>query len=397
MDRPGGDSTRALVRISAAAVLAYCSYALCRTPLLPLYAQSLGAGPSLIGLVVAASTLTGVVVKLPAGTLSDLVGRRPLLLAGALVFALMPFSYLAISSVGGLLLARLIHGHATAVFGPVASAKVSDLAPSDRRGAWLGAYATAQGAGQAIAPVMAGYLLAANGFDTVFVVAGLIGLAVPVVVASVPADGEVRGTNMRWSAFREGIAEVVRHRLLMVASMAHAAQFVLNGALVGFLPLYAVDVAGLSTEQVGWLFAAQTVATLAARPLVGRWSDAVGRRGVIVTGLLVCSGAVALIPLTRTGWSLTLCVLVYSIGVATTSAATSAFVTDVSRRARYGAAHGVFGTIYDIGDALGPIAAGLVVAAAGYSPMFRLAAVVGAAAALSFAIASRGGVTTQRV
>lgn len=385
----GRDPARALVRMSVAAVLAYCSYALCRTPLLPLYAQSLGAGPSLIGLVVAASTLTGVAVKLPAGTLSDVVGRRPLLLAGALVFALMPFSYLAVSTVGGLLLARLVHGHATAVFGPVASAAVSDLAPRERRGAWLGAYATAQGTGQAVAPVLAGYLLAANGFDTVFVVAGLIGLVVPVVVASVPKGDQARNTRVRWSAFRDGIAEVVRHRLLLVTSLAQAAQFVLNGALVGFLPLYAVDVGGLSTGQVGWLFAAQTVTTLATRPLVGRWSDGAGRRGVIVTGLIVCSGTVALLPLMTTGWSLALCLVIYAMGVATTSAATSAFVTDVSQRARYGAAHGVFGTIYDIGDALGPIAAGLVVASAGYSTMFRLAAAVGGVAALGFAVSSR--------
>jgi DHA1 family multidrug resistance protein-like MFS transporter len=377
------------VRMSVAAVLAYCSYALCRTPLLPLYAQSLGAGPSLIGLVVAASTLTGVAVKLPAGTLSDVVGRRPLLLAGALVFALMPFSYLAVSTVGGLLLARLVHGHATAVFGPVASAAVSDLAPRERRGAWLGAYATAQGTGQAVAPVLAGYLLAANGFDIVFVVAGLIGLAVPVVVAGVPKDDQSRSTRVGWSAFRDGIAEVVRHRLLLVTSLAQAAQFVLNGALVGFLPLYAVDVGRLSTGQVGWLFAAQTVTTLATRPLVGRWSDGAGRRGVIITGLIVCSGTVALLPLMTTGWSLAMCLVIYAMGVATTSAATSAFVTDVSHRARYGAAHGVFGTIYDIGDALGPIAAGLVVASAGYATMFRLAAAVGGVAALGFAVSSR--------
>ena len=54
----------------------------------------LAPSPPLIGFVVGASTLTGIVVKLPAGALSDVLGRRPLLVAGALVFALMPFTYL---------------------------------------------------------------------------------------------------------------------------------------------------------------------------------------------------------------------------------------------------------------------------------------------------------------
>ena len=59
----------ALVRLATASFLAYTSYALCRTPLLPLFARALGAGPSLIGLVMGASTLTGVFVKLWAGAL----------------------------------------------------------------------------------------------------------------------------------------------------------------------------------------------------------------------------------------------------------------------------------------------------------------------------------------
>jgi hypothetical protein len=56
-----------LVRLCAAGSLAYCSYAMCRSPLLPLFARELGADAPLIGLIVGASTLTGVVIKLPAG------------------------------------------------------------------------------------------------------------------------------------------------------------------------------------------------------------------------------------------------------------------------------------------------------------------------------------------
>jgi MFS family permease len=88
----------ALIRLCAAAFAAYCSYAICRVPLLPMFARELGAGPALVGFVMGASTLTGVFVKLPAGALSDLFGRRRLLLAGALVFASMPFTYLAVST-----------------------------------------------------------------------------------------------------------------------------------------------------------------------------------------------------------------------------------------------------------------------------------------------------------
>src|SRR5918994_6903183 len=101
---------RELVRLCAAGSLAYCSYAMCRSPLLPLFARELGADARLIGLVVGASTLTGIVIKPPAGAWSDVLGRRALLVSGAIVFAVMPFTYLAVTGLGLLFALRIGHG-----------------------------------------------------------------------------------------------------------------------------------------------------------------------------------------------------------------------------------------------------------------------------------------------
>jgi MFS family permease len=383
----------ALMRLCAAGFIAYCSYAICRTPLLPLFARELGAGPALIGFVVGASTLTGIVLKLPAGALSDVFGRRRLLLAGALVFATLPFTYLLASTLTVLVLLRFVHGAATAIFGPVASASLSDIAPPAKRGAWLSTYSTAQGAGQALGPVLAGYLIAAGRFDLAFAAAGLIGIGVPVIVAGWRGHSAVSFHREPWQEFKRGIAEVGRDRLVLVTSGAQAAQFVLNGTLNAFLPLYGREVLGLTVTQLGWLLGVQTVTTLAVRPGIGYLSDLLGRRWVIVTGLVVCSAAFLLVSVATNVPEIVTAVLAYAAGVATTTAATSAYITDMTRRARYGAAHGVFGTIYDIGDALGPIAAGVLVAALGYTRMFQIMASVAFTMAAAFAVASRIGVT----
>jgi MFS family permease len=378
-----------LVRLCGAAFVAYCSYSICRTPLLPLFASELGAGPALIGLVMGASTITGIVVKLPAGALSDVVGRRRLLLAGALIFASLPYTYLTVSTLAALTVFRFVHGAATAIFGPVASAALSDIAPAGKRGAWLSTYSTAQGAGQALGPVLAGYLIAAGRFDLAFVVSGLIGLFAPLIVASWHGETPVRPPGAPWQEFKSGIKEVGRDRLVLVTSAAHAAQFVLNGMLNAFLPLYGRDILNLSGAELGWLFALQTVITLAVRPAIGRLSDRVGRRSAIVTGLTICSLAVFSLSYAAGLGSVVAVIAAYAAGVAVTTAATSAFITDITRRARYGAAHGVFGTIYDIGDALGPMAAGALVASVGYTRMFQVMAALAMTMALLFAIATR--------
>ena len=101
--------------------------------MLPLFALYLGAGPEAIGFVVGISTVTGIFFKLPAGAVSDLIGRKKTLLAGLVVFAVIPFTYLLVSNYQLLILIRFLHGFATAIYGPVAMAVVMDVV-GERKG-----------------------------------------------------------------------------------------------------------------------------------------------------------------------------------------------------------------------------------------------------------------------
>ena len=363
---------------------------MCRSPLLPLLARELGATPPMVGLVVAASTVTGVLLKLPAGVWSDLIGRTPLLLAAAVMFSVMPFTYLLVGSLVTLIALRFVHGSATAIMGPVMSATISDLAPSSRRATWLSLYSTIQGAGQAIGPVFAGILISRGRFDLAFVLAGLVALAAPVLIALSPlSPSSMPARPLSDNHFTRGIAEVMAERRILIASIAHASFFVINGTLNAFLPLFAMDRIGLDAAQIGWLFGLQTVTTLAIRPMIGMASDRLGRRGAIAVGLAGCALSVFSISLATSQVGLYVAVLIYATSVAVTTAATSAYITDVAPKARFGAAHGVFGTIYDIGDASGPLVGGLLVQQWGYAPTFQLMAVVACISAATFAVMSR--------
>jgi MFS family permease len=244
-----------VTRLCVVGFIAYCSYAMCRTPLLPLLARDLGASPAEVGLVVGASTITGALLKLPAGVLSDVLGRRPLMLAAAVVFALTPFSYLAVAGLSVLVAIRFVHGSATAIMGPVMSATISDLAPISRRATWLSTYATVQGAGQALAPVIAGAMIARGRYDVAFLIAGLIGISTPFLIPRLPlpAIGD-HGTSPSPRLFTAGLVEVLRERQILVASATHAIYYVMNGTVSAFLPLFARNHLGFTALQIGWLF-----------------------------------------------------------------------------------------------------------------------------------------------
>jgi MFS transporter, DHA1 family, multidrug resistance protein len=379
-DRP----RRQFVRLCVAGGFAYGSYAMCRAPVLPLLARSLGAPPEVVGVVVGASTLTGVLLKLPAGALSDVLGRRTLLLTGALIFALVPFGYVAVGTLALLIVLRVVHGGATAIFSPVASAAISDLAPASMRGRWLGTYSAVQGTGQAVGPVLAGYLLLRHGFPVTFAASGCAGVLALAIMGFWPRDVRSTTPSNRWRQLTQGIREVSHDRRTLTVSFAQAGQFVLNGSLNGFLPLFAVETLGLTPFQAGLAFGTQTLTTLLARPMFGMLSDRVGRRPLILAGLACCGAAVWGVSVAEGMASVAIACAAYGAGLAVTTSATTAAVTDLTRRIRYGAAHGVFGTIYDIGDALGPIVAGVIVGAVGYRPMFRAAAVTAIVTALVF-------------
>jgi len=367
--------------------LARFSYALARNPVLPLFALFLGAGPEAIGLAVGVSTVTGIFFKLPSGALSDVVGRRRTMLAGLAVFGVMPFAYLFIESYSALVAVRFLHGLATAISGPVAMAVVADVAGS-RKGEMLSWFSSVGIIGTLLGAPVGGLILdlgQSGGpvlwqFRAVFAVSALAGVAAMALgMRTLGFEEKVEhglGFGARLARFKEGIREVLSDRRIVTASSMEGVQNMTMGALEAFLPVYAVKVVGLSELQAGLLWGAQVVVTMLSKPLMGRVSDARGRRPLIVCGLVLCAFSFAAVPFTGGFWSLLAASLVFGLGEALVTSSSAALVADMCRERHFGSAMGAFGTIFDVGHASGPILAGLLVAWMGYKVSFPLMAAV---------------------
>ena len=142
------------IAIIFASVLARLSYQMARSPVLPTFAVDLGASPEFLGVIVAASTVTGIFFKLPAGALSDVLGRKRMMVLGALFFAIPPFLYPFVEEPWSLLALRFAHGFATAIFSPVAAAYVASLGETGR-GARFGWFASENDLGATAGPLAA--------------------------------------------------------------------------------------------------------------------------------------------------------------------------------------------------------------------------------------------------
>ncbi|MBI4319944.1 MAG: MFS transporter [Chloroflexi bacterium] len=372
------------VTLVAAGLLARLGYQMARSPVLPRFAQDLGAMPELIGLIVAASTITGVAIKLPAGALSDVLGRRRMLILGTCFFAFPPFLYLFVGDPVQLLLLRFLHGTATAIFSPVASAFVADLFQQGR-GEKLGWFASANDVGATLGPLLGGLVLFyVASYEIAYLLVGALGLLPLFMVLRLPGDARAAATGeKRWQKFRQGILEVASSRPVLIASAMEAFMYLGYGALLGFLPLYGRDI-GLNDAAIGIILGTQLATTMLAKPLSGRLSDRLGRKTPILAGLLVCSAALPLIVLTSSFVVLIVLSALFGLGVATVTPSTTALIADLAKAGRMGSAMGVFGSIWDSGEASGPILAGILIGSLSYLPAFGLIAVLMVAAAVLF-------------
>jgi MFS family permease len=390
--------------LCAVGFLARTSYALARTPVLALFAAYLGAGPEAIGFCVAISTVTGIFFKMPAGVVSDILGKTRTLLVGLACFAFIPLAYLLVSSYSGLVAVRFFHGFATAIYGPVSMAVIVSAA-GVRRGEMLSWFSSVTIMGNLLGAPLGGFLLtrlAGAGapsllhFHIIYGVVAALGLASLGLAFWVlrglgpepaPASGRSLATVLRH--FRTGLKEILLDRRVLLTSNLEGVQNLSLGALEAFLPIYAVKIVGLSAFQAGLLWGVQVVATIASKPIMGRLSDRYGRPPLLFWGIFVCALPFALIPWVRDFAVLLSLAAVFGLGEAVVTSSAAAMVADYCREDHLGSAMGTFGTIFDVGHAAGPLLAGLLIGfwgGADFRAPFAIIAAILVLAALAFRV-----------
>jgi MFS family permease len=384
-----------------ASLVSRLGYQMGRSPVLPVFATDLGAGPELLGVIVAASTITGVFFKLPAGTLSDMLGRKRMMVLGALFFAFPPFLYPLVNDPWSLLALRFVHGFATAIFSPVAAAYVAGLREQGR-GARLGWFASANDIGATGGPMIGGFLLYFTAsYPVTYLTVGGLGMLTLAIVLLLPdiEPARVRETKtfgQRLAEFRQGVAEVLSVPPILIASSTEAVMYFGYAAFLGFLPIYAKQ-AGLNDAEIALVLGAQLVAAMLVKPLAGSLSDRFSRKPVIIVGLLFCVAALPLIFRSESFTAFALMSALLGIGVGTVTPVTNALIADLASAKRLGAAMGVFGTVFDFGEAMGPIVAGFLIGSVGYAVTFDILAALTLAATvlLMFVVRAPGAASAR--
>ena len=354
-------------------------------PILPLYAERQGASEIQVGLLLASYSLMQFIFAPILGAWSDRVGRKPVLAASLYGTAIASIAMGVASGIPGalwlLFVARIVDGITGANIA-AAQAYVADVTSPEKRARGLGLIGMAFGLGFVLGPAIGG-LLATIDVSLPFYVVGAVAAAnatamlvrLPEPERRLAVAAEARSRIARLTlAFRDP-----RTRLLLVVVLLATTAF---AGMEATLALLLKDRFGFDESSAAYCFAFVGIVMAAVQGgLVGRLVERVGERPLIVFGLLLLTGGLALLGVG--GWEATAILLaalaLLAVGTGIQTPAVTSLVSRLAPASAQGTTLGVTQSTSSIGRIVGPVAGTALYAVDVGLPYLSGAAVMAAA------------------
>ena len=269
-------------------------------PLLPVFAQDMGASGIYIGMIFGAFSLSRTIFLPYFGKLSDRKGRRPFIISGLSAYTVISFIFILARNVEGLIIVRLIQGVASAMIMPVVQAYIGDITPAGREGFTMGLFNTAMFLGLSFGPLLGGLIKDRFSLDFAFISMGglsLVGFLLcyfwlpPTYTEKIfrksrhndPRNDKTKSLAWRQIYTDRSIVAVFVFRFVYAACI---------GIVWGFLPVFADSEFKLSSSSIGILVMIGVFISGLMHVPMGLLADRLDKRLMVIFGGLIVSYSV---------------------------------------------------------------------------------------------------------
>jgi FSR family fosmidomycin resistance protein-like MFS transporter len=338
--------------------------------LLPLIGNELGLDYAQIGSILTCQYAAGAIANVPGGIYVDTVGRKGLLMAISLCWIGIPYLIMGAShTYWMILLCASLVGIGNNIWHPTAIPWLGDRFP-DRKGLVMSFHGMGANVGDAVAPLVVGWLLAFYSWRSVVVMNVIPGIVVAGII--LVYVGRLQMADIRAGLMKARpdkipraerlrmFGELLRNRALVTLSIGSTFRSMTQGALLTFLPVYLARVMEYPTTWIGaCMFALQACGFIAA-PIAGHLSDKVGRRQIIMSSMSMTG--VIILAMTFAGGTKWFVLLVAVLGffLFAVRAVLQAWLLDATPPGMGGSAVGILFGMQALGMAIGPITAGII-------------------------------------
>jgi len=348
----------------------------------PLFIQNLGVSAAVITLIYNIRNVIQTFLRLIAGTISDSLGRRNMMLFGLALFALVPFIYSVATNPYLPIVAMMASGLALSIYFPPSEAYASSLFPPEKSGEAMGRYHMSWAISSVIGPSIGGYIASSFlDYETIFVFSGVI-TCIGFFIAwryteddrdrscPIPPGMLIRNT---FDEFPATMKRLLSNKKVIITCFAVFAHSFCHWGLVTFFPLLGAEI-GMTEFWIGLTLTANALSIAISLPIVGRISDRVGRFIPIVTGLIVSVAAFALVPLAPYHWMLPVLNAVLGVCAVLVFPISQAATMESQKPEDRGSATGVWGMVMSLGGSLGMFAMSAVLSVASIQWVFYISA-----------------------
>ena len=358
--------TPAFVALSLAE-LAYFTAGGLTIPITPLFAYGpLAASPVGVGVAVGAFSVTALVLRPYAGRLSDRIGRRPLLVGGALAFAGVLAAHALVEQLAVLVALRLLLGMAEAFFFVAGFAAVADLAPEGRTGEALSFNSLSLYLGIAVGPLVGQFLLEWGGFALAWAGGAGLGVVAAVLASRIPET--VRSTGA------EAPPTPLINRAALAPSLILFTAIAGMGGFFAFLAIYATS--NLRLDGAGTVLLLFGLIVVTTRVAFAKLPDRVPPFRLATFALGLCASGLLVAGVVGSAIGLYVGAAILAVGVAFTTPAMFAAIFSRVGPSERGSASGTASLFIDLGFGGGPMLLGVISGAAGIPAAFVVAAVL---------------------
>ena len=332
--------------------------------LIPLYVAALPSQvlhfplPVLVGILISLYGIVNSMAQPFTGALSDKLGKRKRMIqVGLLIMGLGTLGFVLASRFVDLIVLRICQGIGVAITIPASMGLMAAITKKETRGGSMGIYSMLRMIGFASGPVIGGFLQVHFGFNSAFYTgAAFLFLALILVqiwVSDVPPNNHNSQVKFRIfdrSLFSPGIFSAATATFIMALafSMVTTLENEFNAKL------------GMNALGFSIAFSSLMIGRLLLQIPLGRLSDYIGRKPLILGGLLLMAPATALLGEATSMLQLTLLRIFQGIAAAGIAAPAFAIVGDLSKSGGEARQMSVITMGFGLGMAIGPLIAGVL-------------------------------------
>lgn len=358
-------------------------------PILPYYAQELGASATTLGMLSATFAILQFFFAPMWGRLSDRIGRRPVLLIGLSGFSLSFLIFGLSTQLWMLFLSRMVSGILSSATLPTVLAFIADTTKPENRAQGMGLMGAAGGIGMIMGPAIGGFLGEISPQTPFFFSSGLALLLWIFAFLIVP---ETHPAEKRTPAAGPAAKQTSRLHMLVNALRGPMAFLMILAALTSFGvaqlestgALFAKARFNAGEAEMGFLFMVMGATGVFTQfVLVGRVIKRIGERRAIQLSLLSGGLCFMMFGVIVDGFTAVITVILMGLTGAFLRPALNALVSRSAPPSEQGVAMGLINSFYSLGMVFGPITGGLIFDQLGIAWPFYSAGLIHIAALLA--------------